>query len=373
MLGHCTDHRQAAIAGFPHGRTSSGARQLLAPADRECAAGADPRHAPRLSAAADGVFRLRGDRADGGRADVLDQAGSDLLDAGRSRRARRCGCRCRGPSRWCSASWSTPCRCWARSAAPTCSPAPALVAVSFVLLAGAAGNWFPGVRPDMLFVVASLLTVIGVVLQDVVADAMSTEVVPRVNADGTPRAEGRDRPRSRHGAGAGPPGAELSASSPSPASPAGWRPIVSYQTVFLCGLLIPLVSVSGALLVSLESHEQRPTDWRILGGGIAFGAFVVLLGVSRLPFSQEIVFVVSMAVVLLDAAAGWRARSRSRRGCAWSLPPSSSSRSAARRASARAIAGSPSRCWASTRRSTACCSSSAPPSPSSPSGCCRTW
>jgi hypothetical protein len=47
---------------------------------------------------------------------------------------------------------------------------------------------------------------------------------------------------------------------------------VSYQTVFLCGLLIPLVSISGALLVSLESHEQRPTDWRILGGGIAYGA-----------------------------------------------------------------------------------------------------
>ena len=29
----------------------------------------------------------------------------------------------------------------------------------------------------------------GVVLQDVVADAMSTEVVPRTNADGTPRAK----------------------------------------------------------------------------------------------------------------------------------------------------------------------------------------
>ena len=64
-----------------------------------------------------------------------------------------------------------------------------LIAVSFVLLSGAAGGWFPVLPPDRLFVVASLLTVTGVVLQDVVADAMSTEVVPRVNPDGTPRAK----------------------------------------------------------------------------------------------------------------------------------------------------------------------------------------
>ncbi|MET0194981.1 MAG: hypothetical protein ABW200_16600 [Hyphomicrobiaceae bacterium] len=174
----------------------------------------------------------------------------------------------------------------------------ALVAVSFVLLAGAAGNWFPGVRPDVLFVVASLLTVIGVVLQDVVADAMSTEVVPRVNADGTPR----PKAEIDHDLGMVQVLGRLALSFGifSVAGISGWlASIVSYQTVFLCGLLIPLVSVSGALLVSLESHEQRPTDWRILGGGIAYGAFVVLLGLSSLPGNQEIVFVVSMTVVLL--------------------------------------------------------------------------
>ena len=247
-----------------------------------------------------------------------------------------------------------------------------LVAVSFVLLAGAAGNWFPWIRPDVLFVVASLLTVIGVVLQDVVADAMSTEVVPRVNPDGTPRAKAE----IDHDLGMVQVLGRLALSFGifSVAGISGWlASVVSYQTVFLCGLLIPLVSVSGALLVTLEAHEQRPTDWRILGGGIAFGAVVVVLGLSALPFNQEIVFVFSMAVVLLMLRQGGGRDRGVDAACAWSMPPSSSSRSAARRAWARATAGSPSRCWASTRRSTACCSSWAPPSPSSPSGCCRTW
>ena len=73
---------------------------------------------------------------------------------------------------------------------------------------------------------------------------------------------------------------------------------VSYSTVFLCGLIVPVISVSGALLVRLETSEQRPTDWRILGGGIVFGAFVVSMALSGIGFSQEIIFVVSMAVVI---------------------------------------------------------------------------
>ena len=43
--------------------------------------------------------------------------------------------------------------------------------------------------------------------------------------------------------------------------------------------------------------ERRPIDWRILGGGIAFGAFVLALACAGVPYNQEIVFVVSMAVV----------------------------------------------------------------------------
>jgi hypothetical protein len=68
--------------------------------------------------------------------------------------------------------------------------------------------------------------------------------------------------------------------------------------VFLLGLIVPLISISGALLVRLETTERRPTDWRVLGGGIVFGAFVTALALSGIDFSQEIIFVVSMAVVV---------------------------------------------------------------------------
>lgn len=68
--------------------------------------------------------------------------------------------------------------------------------------------------------------------------------------------------------------------------------------MFLIGLVVPLISISGALLVRLDTTERRAIDWRILGGGLAFGAFVVAVGLSQIGFGQEIVFVVSMAVVI---------------------------------------------------------------------------
>jgi hypothetical protein len=42
----------------------------------------------------------------------------------------------------------------------------------------------------------------------------------------------------------------------------------------------------------------RATDWRILGGGLAFGAFVVAIGVLSVPLGQEMIFVVSMVVIV---------------------------------------------------------------------------
>jgi len=44
--------------------------------------------------------------------------------------------------------------------------------------------------------------------------------------------------------------------------------------------------------------ERRPIDWKILGGGIAFGVFVIAMGLGRVPHGTEIVFLVSMAVVI---------------------------------------------------------------------------
>jgi hypothetical protein len=172
-----------------------------------------------------------------------------------------------------------------------------LVAAGLVLLAGSAGGWFTALPPNQVYVIASLLSVTGLVLQDVVADAMSTEVVPRTNPDGSPRA----KEEIDHDLGMVQVLGRLSLSFGifAVAGIAGLlAQFLSYDKVFLLGLLVPLISVSGALLVRLETTEHRAIDWRILGGGLAFGAVVTAIGVSQIPFGQEIVFMFSMGVVI---------------------------------------------------------------------------
>src|SRR5262245_59965724 len=172
-----------------------------------------------------------------------------------------------------------------------------LIAVAFVLLAGSAGGWITAFSPDQVFIVASLLSVLGTVVQDVVADAMSTEVVPRTNPDGSPR----PKAEVDHDLGMVQVLGRLALSFGlfAVAGISGLlAEYISYDKVFLIGLIVPLISISGALLVRLETTERRPVDWRILGGGIAFGAAVVAIALSGLPYGQEIIFVVSMAVVI---------------------------------------------------------------------------
>ena len=171
----------------------------------------------------------------------------------------------------------------------------ALTASGLLMLASAAGRWV-AFRADYLYVAGSLLIVLGTVIQDVVADAMSTEVVSRKDADGKSLPE--DHVRSELGMvqvigrlafsfGV------LAAAGPS-ARVAGW---FSPETVFLIALVLPVVSVVAALRIKTELHERRPIDWRILGGGIVFGTIVVLLGLGGVPYAQEIVFVISLCVL----------------------------------------------------------------------------
>src|SRR6185295_6897700 len=172
-----------------------------------------------------------------------------------------------------------------------------MIAAGFILLAGAAGGWISQFRLETLYVLAQLLSVTGVVIQDVVADAMSTEVVPRLREDGNPRSKAE----IDHDLGMVQVLGRLALSF-GIFSVAGLSGLlaqyVSYQTVFLLGLVVPVISVYGALLANSETSERRPTDWRILGGGVVFGAVVVALGLSSIPFSQEIVYVISMAVII---------------------------------------------------------------------------
>jgi hypothetical protein len=172
----------------------------------------------------------------------------------------------------------------------------AFTACGLVTLAGAAGGWIMFARADRLYILGAMLMVVGTVVQDVVADAMSTEVVSRVDPAGNARPDGEIRTElgmvqvlGRLALGIG---------ILSVAGLSGWlAQFFARDTVFLLGLVIPGISALGVLLIRSESSERRPLDWRILGGGIGFGLIVLAVALGGVPFGQELVFVLSMLVI----------------------------------------------------------------------------
>ena len=95
--------------------------------------------------------------------------------------------------------------------------------------------------------------------------------------------------------------------------------VALYADVYVYALVIPLVSVLGVFLAKFLSyrtqkaatlqerhvpasitHERKNTEinWSILLGSLAFVIFSVGVGVSNIPFSQEIVFGGSAAIIL---------------------------------------------------------------------------
>jgi BT1 family len=169
-------------------------------------------------------------------------------------------------------------------------------ASGMVTLAGAAGSWLAFLKPDGLYVLGAMLIVIGTVIQDVVADAMSTEVVPRTDVEGNARPDGEVRAELGMMQVLG--RIALATGILAVAGLSGWlASIFSRETVFLMGLVIPAISITGVFLRLPIVAERRPTDWRILGGGITFGAVVIALGVGGVPFAQELVFILSMTVI----------------------------------------------------------------------------
>lgn len=169
-----------------------------------------------------------------------------------------------------------------------------LMALGSLLLAGLAAQWHWLMRlgsAETIYFLASLVFVIGTVLQDVVADAMSVEVVERV---------GRSQKEITHDLAMVQLLGRISLSLAMflVAGLSGWLAYhVSYQTMFLLGLIIPLISISGSLLVRIEASAIKPINWQILGGGLVFAIFVVVMGILQIPYDQEIIFVVSLSVV----------------------------------------------------------------------------
>jgi hypothetical protein len=181
------------------------------------------------------------------------------------------------------------------------------------------------------FVLSTLLAPIGFVVQDVVADAMTVEAVPRVDAEGRPTSMAERKSMNTtvqtlgrvaiiggsvavslanvyllHGVGA---------------LPAADKAL-AYLRVYELSLVIPVVSVLGVVLAfalarrdarrleakgftrqdalrMLNPHAERPpVNWWIIGGGLAFTLVSLGVGIGDVDGGQEIVFGASMAIVL---------------------------------------------------------------------------
>ncbi|HEV7267769.1 MAG TPA: hypothetical protein VGN83_23125 [Falsiroseomonas sp.] len=163
-------------------------------------------------------------------------------------------------------------------------------------LSAAAAGMTEGIGAERVYVAASLLLVVGLVVQDCVADAMTTEVVDRTQPDGTPRdpavvqAELGDVQVLGRVA--------LMGGAFATAGIGGWAAqVLPVATVFLIGAAVPLLSVAAAVLLREAAAVRQRPDARILGGGGAFAAVLLALGVFDPPFAPEIGVVVSLGVL----------------------------------------------------------------------------
>jgi hypothetical protein len=210
----------------------------------------------------------------------------------------------------------------------------ALIAASLLIMVGLLSD--PAVMGAVMsagawFVLSALLAPVGYVIQDVVADAMTVEAVPRADEQGRPLDDATRRLMNTtmqtlgrvaiiggslvvalvnvyllRGVGALPEAAKAAV----------------YRDVHLYALVIPVVSVLGVVLAgwirrreALKLKEKGldeakiqsllysrpvspPVNGWILGGGLAFAAVSLGVGLGRAPFAEEIVFAGSMAIVL---------------------------------------------------------------------------
>ena len=168
-----------------------------------------------------------------------------------------------------------------------------LMALSTLLLIGIIGEhqWIAAYNKESVYVFASVLGVVGFVLQDVVADTMSTEVVDKTQSEDAIKKElAIIQVLSRLSLGLavfimGWLGGELSS-------------IYDYETVYKLSLFIPVISILGVIFVRLNPVEPTPLNKEIFFGGLLFALFIIIMGYTDVPFSQEIVFIVSLSIVL---------------------------------------------------------------------------
>ena len=208
-----------------------------------------------------------------------------------------------------------------------------LIAASLLIMAGLLTDRaaMTAIMPaEAWFVLSALLAPVGYVVQDVIADAMTVEAVPRVDANGKPvPREARklmNTTMQTLGRVALIGGLALVAAlnlylfaGVEKLSEA--EKVAIYRQIYLIAMMIPFISVFGVALAFilkqrdlrrlvaqgmnaaearklLEVQEERPAaNWWILGGSVAFVAFSLGMGFSRIEYNQEIILAGSLAII----------------------------------------------------------------------------
>jgi hypothetical protein len=209
-----------------------------------------------------------------------------------------------------------------------------LIAASLLIMIGLLSHTeaMRAIMPISVWYVTSvLLAPIGYILQDVVADAMTVEAVPRVDSQGQPFDAARLRlmhtTMQTLGRVAIVSGGIFVAllnvyKFSGIESMTEADKVQVYVDIFQLALLIPLVSVLGVALggyIKLRDAarlrkqgyewqvawdlvhgmlERTPPNWWILIGSLVFVIFTVSTGLSDLPLREEIIFTGSMGIVL---------------------------------------------------------------------------
>ena len=182
------------------------------------------------------------------------------------------------------------------------------------------------------FVLSALLAPTGYMIQDAVADAMTVEAVPRIDAQGRPldmqARKAMHTTMQTLGRVAVIGGLALVALAnvflfygtedlPQPERQA------LYARVYWLALAIPLLSVSGVALhgwlkmraaarlralgrspaeiealLAVHGAEKTPPNWWILGGSLVFAVITLSVGLGRVRYGQELIFLGSFAVIM---------------------------------------------------------------------------
>ncbi len=168
-----------------------------------------------------------------------------------------------------------------------------LMTLGTLMIAAIAGDYafFKAYDKDGLYMMAMIVMTVGIVLQDVVADTMSTEVTkPNQSEEERKKELATIQVLAR---------LSLAMAGFAVSGLGGWlASIYSYEKVFLLSLFIPILSIIGVSLVQLNPVPTSPLNKKIFFGGIGFAFFIIAMGLLKVPYSQEIIFVVSLMIVL---------------------------------------------------------------------------